>query len=101
MSLAQQPDDLKVTALNAAIRSLVAPLQILGRVMWSEKNPDWHADDVATQMAGQHPSIDFVAIFQQITETKASIRKAYHSDLSVELLLMSLDGTVEPITPAA
>src|SRR3954469_4288824 len=48
MSLAQQPDDLKVTALNAAIRCLVAPLQLLGRVMWSEKNSTGHADDVAT-----------------------------------------------------
>src|SRR5688500_8554871 len=46
--MAQQPDDLKVTALNAAIRSLVAPLQLLGRVMWSEKNSTGHADDVVT-----------------------------------------------------
>jgi hypothetical protein len=46
--MAQQPDDLKVTALNTVVRSLVAPLQLLGRVMWSEKNSTGHADDVAT-----------------------------------------------------
>src|SRR4051794_31082532 len=56
MSLAQQPDDLKVTALNAAIRSLVAPLQILGRVMWSEKNSTGHADDVATANGHNTPN---------------------------------------------
>src|SRR4051794_22470386 len=77
MSLAQQPDDLKVTALNAAIRSLVAPLQILGRVMWSEKNSTGHADDVATPNGHNTPQSISLAIFLQITEAKASIRKAY------------------------
>src|SRR3954466_13721228 len=78
MSLAQQPDDLKVTALNAAIRCLVAPLQILGRVMWSEKNSTGHADDVATANGHNTPQSISQAIFLQITEAKASIRKAYH-----------------------
>jgi hypothetical protein len=82
MSLAQQPDDLKVTALNAAIRSLVAPLQILGRVMWSEKNSTGHADDVATANGHNTPQSISLAIFLQITEAKASIRKAYQRMLS-------------------
>src|SRR3954463_5741121 len=79
MSLAQQPDDLKVTALNAAIRCLVAPLQILGRVMGSEKNSTGHADDVATANGHNTPQSISLAIFLQITEAKASIRKAYQS----------------------
>src|SRR3954466_4095636 len=82
MSLAQQPDDLKVTALNAAIRSLVAPLQILGRVMWSEKNSTGHADDVATPNGHNTPQSISLAIFLQITEAKASIRKAYEKNRS-------------------
>src|SRR3954453_22652810 len=77
MSLAQQPDDLKVTALNAAIRCLVAALQRLGRVMWSEKNSTGHADDVATANGHNTPQSISQAIFLQITEAKASIRKAY------------------------
>src|SRR4051794_3533185 len=81
MSLAQQPDDLKVTALNAAIRSLVAPLQLLGRVMWSEKNSTGHADDVATANGHNTPQSISLAIFLQITKAKASIRKAYQSSL--------------------
>src|SRR3954453_3531050 len=78
MSLAQQPDDLKVTALNAAIRCLVAPLQLLGRVMWSEKNSTGHADDVATENGHNTPQSIAQTIFLQITEAKASIRKAYN-----------------------
>src|SRR3954467_178601 len=77
MSLAQQPDDLKMSALNAAIRSLVAPLQLLGRGMWSEKNSTGHADDVATPNGHNTPQSIPLAIFLQITEAKASIRKAY------------------------
>src|SRR3954452_2995978 len=77
MSLAQQPDDLKVTALNAAIRCLVAPFQLLGRVMGSEKNSTGHADDVATANGHNTPQSISQAIFLQITEAKASIRKAY------------------------
>jgi hypothetical protein len=42
------PENEGILELNAAIRSLVAPLQLLGRVMWSEKNSTGHADDVAT-----------------------------------------------------
>src|SRR3954468_564970 len=79
MSLAQQPDDLKVTALNAAIRCLVAPLQLLGRVMWSEKNSTGHADDVATENGHNTPQSIAQTIFLQITEAKASIRKAYNT----------------------
>src|SRR3954467_2939421 len=78
MSLAQQPDDLKVTALNAAIRCLVAPLQLFGRVMGSEKNSTGHADDVATANGHNTPQSISQAIFLQITEAKASIRKEYH-----------------------
>src|SRR3954468_13399742 len=79
MSLAQQPDDLKVTALNAAIRCLVAPLQLFGRVMGSEKNSTGHADDVATANGHNTPQSISLAIFLQITEAKPSIRKAYDS----------------------
>src|SRR4051812_31260361 len=79
MSLAQQPDDLKVTALNAAIRCLVAPLQLFGRVMGSEKNSTGHADDVVTANGHNPPQSISLAIFLQITEAKASIRKAYYS----------------------
>src|SRR3954470_21313505 len=82
MSLAQQPDDLKVTALNAAIRCLVAPLQLFGRVMGSEKNSTGHADDVATANGHNTPQSISLAIFLQITEAKTSIRKAYHEAIS-------------------
>src|SRR3954469_25721858 len=37
--LAQKPDDVKVTAFNTVIRSLVAALQLLGRVMRSDQEP--------------------------------------------------------------
>ena len=37
--LAQKPDDLKVTAFNAVTRGLVAALQLIGRVMRSDKDP--------------------------------------------------------------
>jgi hypothetical protein len=36
--LAEKPDDVKVTAFNAVGRGLVAALQVLGRVMRSEKD---------------------------------------------------------------
>src|SRR3954471_11334311 len=87
MSLAQQPDDLKVTALNAAIRCLVAPLQLLGRVMGSEKNSTGHADDVATANGHNTPQSISLAIFLQITEVKASIRKAYNLEIQVLALV--------------
>src|SRR3954469_14998814 len=70
MSLAQQPDDLKVTALNAAIRSLVAPLQILGRVMGSEKNSTGHADDVATANGHNTPQSISLAISYKLRRQK-------------------------------
>jgi hypothetical protein len=35
---AQKPDDVKVTAFNAVVRGLVAALQLLGRVMRSDKD---------------------------------------------------------------
>src|SRR5688500_16822804 len=96
MSLAQQPDDLKVTALNAAIRCLVAPLQLLGRVMCNEKNVNGHADDVATANGHNTPQSTSLAIFLQITEAKASIRKAYHSARSEGLGSEQPRWSVEP-----
>jgi hypothetical protein len=75
---AQKPDDVKVSAFNAAVRGLVAALQLLGRVMGSEKNSTGHADDVATANGHNTSQSISLAIFLQITEVKASIRKAYH-----------------------
>src|ERR671916_360337 len=37
-SLAQKPDDVKVSAFNAVVRGLVAAPQLLGRVMRSDKD---------------------------------------------------------------
>jgi hypothetical protein len=34
----QKPDDVKMTAFNAVVRGLVAALQLLGRVMRSDKD---------------------------------------------------------------
>jgi len=36
--LAEKPDDVKMTAFNAVGRGLVAALQVLGRVMRSDKD---------------------------------------------------------------
>src|SRR6186997_1106837 len=46
--------------------------------MWSEKNSTGHADDVATANGHNTPQSISLAIFLQITEAKASIRKAYN-----------------------
>jgi hypothetical protein len=81
---AQKPDDVKVSAFNAA--GLVAALQLLGRVMGSEKNSTGHADDVATANGHNTPQSISLAIFLQITEVKASIRKAYERALSRRFL---------------
>jgi hypothetical protein len=51
-------------------------------VMGSEKNSTGHADDVATANGHNTPQSISLAIFLQITEAKASIRKAYQRVLS-------------------
>jgi hypothetical protein len=60
--------------------------------MRSDKDPAWHADDVATMPARRHPSIDFKSTFHQITSTKASMRKAYDTFLGSDGLVESQEA---------
>jgi malonyl-CoA/methylmalonyl-CoA synthetase len=52
---------------------------------------------VATLPGEWHPSIDFAVTFQQITPTKASMRKAYYNvyPKEVETVIDAIDGVAE------
>jgi hypothetical protein len=66
----------KCAALSSCAVAIIW-LQFLGRVMRSDKDLSWHADDIATTSRRCHSPIDFSSTFQQTTSTDAFRRKAY------------------------